>query len=131
MPRAVKSKPLVRPSKKPGPNLRKRRTAPAIFANGSSVRSNWHGRASQQRPVATNWKTMPMQPMIVPPWYVKKFNAETRELQKTARTLIDWTTETFNELCPDLDDFTYTLSWFDTAEAAVAGPSRSERAKLE
>lgn len=66
-----------------------------------------------------------------PPWYVKKFNAETRELQKTARTLIDWTTETFNELCPDLDDFTYTLSWFDTAEAAVAGPSRSERAKLE
>ncbi|CEF96586.1 unnamed product [Ostreococcus tauri] len=66
-----------------------------------------------------------------PPWYVKKFNAETRELQKTARTLIDWTTETFNELCPDLDDFTYTLSWFDTAEAAVAGPSRFERAKLE
>ena len=38
-----------------------------------------------------------------PPWYLKRLDRESRELAKTARTLIDWTTDLFDVSAPDAD----------------------------
>ena len=38
-----------------------------------------------------------------PPWYLKRLDRESRELAKTARTLIDWTTDLFDVSAADAD----------------------------
>jgi len=75
-----------------------------------------------------------------PPWYLKRIDRETRELQKSARTLIDWTSDALRDICPILDDATtHThqiphISLFDGSECdavALLTPVDDVRVKRE
>lgn len=59
-----------------------------------------------------------------PPWYLKRLDRESRELAKTARTLIDWTTDLFDVSAADADAST-TESQPD-ADVAVRRKTKME-----
>jgi len=73
-------------------------------------------------PVATQTKVAYAE---TPPWYMKRLDRESRELAKTARTILDWTTEAAKEIlfedsgANDGDATQKTKldhKWFDTGE---------------
>ena len=73
-------------------------------------------------PVATQTKVAYAE---TPPWYMKRLDRESRELAKTARTILDWTTEAAKEIlfedsgANDSDATQKTKLdhvWFDTGE---------------
>ena len=117
----------------------------------------WSGRAESQKPLVVRVPPssppspecpIPSPPPAVkttahpptPPWYLKRIDRETRSLQRSARTLIDWTSETLRDVCPSLDGTTARtpqiphISWFDVSECdavALLTPVDDHRAKRE